>query len=1063
MKRLLVLAALLATVHVQAGQIDDSGVKGGLAIVIGCDDTKLIEELGQNERFLVQALDSEPAKVEKAREAIRKSGHYGRATAALFDGKTLPYADNLVNLIVVAGDGFSGTDEELFRALAPRGVAVFVNRQSSEVNRKLAKPVPDDIDEWTHFLHDASNNAVADDRVAGPPRHYQWVAGPRWARSHDHLSTTSAMVSTGGRLFYILDEGATASVALPPKWVLIARDAFSGVQLWKRSMGSWEGHLRNFRSGPPDIARRLVAVDNRVYVTLGYGQPVTAIDAATGQDVRTYPETGNAMEILHHDGMLFVIAGDRAPDNTDGKAIPRNPKKIWHWWPIYGEEPPQKRLIALNADSGERLWKKDGPEVACLMPTAVAVAGKRLFLQTPTELVALDAGSGKELWRAPRPVNRRRPSWSAPTLVIHDGVVLSADRKVDAPLPGTESSRASVQWVVDSTGGIAPVGQILAFSAETGKKLWEAPCKEVYNAPVDILVADGLVWTGDLVRKGEPGITKGLDLHTGEVKRTRKKDQDHFRIVMSHHRCYRNKATTKYLVLGRDGIEYIDVKTGKGLGHAWVRGACQYGVMPCNGLTYAPPHSCACHIESKLDSFNALAPERKVGQKAESGPRLIKGPAFGKIDKTPNEATDWPTYRHDVARSGVASSPVPAKLAKGWETQLGKGNISSPVIAGGHVFVSCIDAHLVCALNAKDGKRHWSFTAGGRVDSPPTIHEGTALFGCADGWIYCLRVSDGALAWKYRAAPEERRIVSYEQLESPWPVPGNVLVVNGEVHAVAGRTPFLDGGMVLVRLNASTGEKLSETPVTGGALPDVLSSDGSSVFLRHRRFDVKGVEQKGAVPHLYSPAGFLDGNWWHRTYWIVGTVMGSNWGGWPNSGLRVPAGRLLAKDGTQIYGYGRLDQYHRDGAHVGLGKRKYLLYACNLGTAAPKPKAPKGKKAAPRKPNVQWSNRIGVLARAMVLSGETLFVAGPPDLFVVAPEGADHPYHITSEKVLMDQDAALAGKRGAALWVISTKDGSKLGEVKLPAAPAWDGMAAAGGKLYLSTTDGRAICLHGAK
>lgn len=30
--------------------------------------------------------------------------------------------------------------------------------------------------------------------------------------------------------------------------------------------------------------------------------------------------------------------------------------------------------------------------------------------------------------------------------------------------------------------------------------------------------------------------------------------------------------------------------------------------MPCNGLTYAPPHNCICYPEAKLFGFNALAP-----------------------------------------------------------------------------------------------------------------------------------------------------------------------------------------------------------------------------------------------------------------------------------------------------------------------------------------------------------------------------------------------------------------------------------------------------------------------
>jgi len=38
------------------------------------------------------------------------------------------------------------------------------------------------------------------------------------------------------------------------------------------------GQLRRFRSGPPELSRRLVASDDRLFVTLDYGEPVTALD-----------------------------------------------------------------------------------------------------------------------------------------------------------------------------------------------------------------------------------------------------------------------------------------------------------------------------------------------------------------------------------------------------------------------------------------------------------------------------------------------------------------------------------------------------------------------------------------------------------------------------------------------------------------------------------------------------------------------------------------------------------------------------------------------------------------
>ena len=74
-------------------------------------------------------------------------------------------------------------------------------------------------------------------------------------------------------------------------------------------------------------------------------------------------------------------------------------------------------------------------------------------------------------------------------------------------------------------------------------------------------------------------------------------------------------------------------------------------------------------------------------------------------------------------------------------------------MADGKLFVSSVNAHTVYALEAGSGKQLWSFTAGGRVDSPPTIWQGRVLFGSADGHVYQLRAGDGALVWRFRAAP----------------------------------------------------------------------------------------------------------------------------------------------------------------------------------------------------------------------------------------------------------------------------------------------------------------------
>jgi hypothetical protein len=293
-----------------------------------------------------------------------------------------------------------------------------------------------------------------------------------------------------------------------------------------------------------------------------------------------------------------------------------------------------------------------------------------------------------------------------------------------------------------------------------------------------------------------------------------------------------------------------------------------------------------------------------------------------------------------------------------------------------------------------------------------------------------------------------------------------VLVQDGVLYAVAGRNSFLDGGMRIYGLDPKTGSIISKKDVTAGALPDVLSCDGTSIFMRHKRYDKKLNEQKGGVAHLYSPAGFLDGEWWHRTYWLFGSFMRSNYGGWPVVARTTPAGRLMVVDDDFLYGYGRFNQYSHIGSHVGLGKMKYILYSKSR--VVPKKPAPqkggkakkRGRKPSGKKVIARWTQQIPILVRGMVLSGGNLFLAGPPDVFGTSPEGMQHPYNLAPEENLKQQDASIRGKNGAVLMVVSALDGKKLSELKLDAPPVWDGMAGANGRLYIAGTNGKIVCVN---
>ena len=216
-----------------------------------------------------------------------------------------------------------------------------------------------------------------------------------------------------------------------------------------------------------------------------------------------------------------------------------------------------------------------------------------------------------------------------------------------------------------------------------------------------------------------------------------------------------------------------------------------------------------------------------------------------------------------------------------------------------------------------------------RVDSPPKVRRGFVVFGSRDGWVYCLRAEDGKLIWRFRASPEERLIVAHDQLESVWPAYGSALILGDEVFVCAGRSSYLDGGLYLYRLDLETGRVLSARRVYSrgprgeqpeeprpfempGALPDILSSDGELIYMQHRAFDRRTLEEREPKPHLFSPAGFLDGTWWHRTYWIFGTHFYSGYIGWFFAGREVPAGKILAFDEGRVYGFAYRPPFYRN-------------------------------------------------------------------------------------------------------------------------------------------------------
>jgi outer membrane protein assembly factor BamB len=559
------------------------------------------------------------------------------------------------------------------------------------------------------------------------------------------------------------------------------------------------------------------------------------------------------------------------------------------------------------------------------------------------------------------------------------------------------------------------------------------------------------------------------------------------------------------LITNHRGVEFISLTGGGHSQQDWLRGACMYGVMPCNGLLYVPPHQCFCYPGVMLTGFNALGTAELAELNAlesDEGGRFEKGPAFelppAADARDAKHAEEWPTYRHDPRRSGATESEVPARAVRRWRVDL-KADLTPPVMACGKVFVAGKDRNTLYALEARSGRNAWTFTANGPLDSPPTCHGGSVFCGCADGWVYCLRASDGALAWRFRAAPRVRLIVDEGRVASAWRVHGSVLAHDGLIYCTAGRSSMLDGGLWLYALDPRTGDVKHEARLhtltarrddaagkafvpafhIEGARSDILVAERGFVYLGQNKLDgalqVQQVpyvtDPPGPVPknvapegftgpgnkrkikrvkgqmgtrrvgsHLFTTHGFLDDAYFNRAYWMHAET----WPGFYFANASAKAGQLLVVGPRKTYsfhaypGRKRHSPAHRqtDGYPIVADLNTSEPVICSDDWNRDKPLGFTWSKTP------EWVEWIPVRVRAMVLAGARLFVAGPP-----------------AKVDSRDPMAAYEGRTGASVLVHRIDDGHKIHEFALEEEPVFDGMIAAAGNLYISTRAGTVLCL----
>jgi outer membrane protein assembly factor BamB len=356
---------------------------------------------------------------------------------------------------------------------------------------------------------------------------------------------------------------------------------------------------------------------------------------------------------------------------------------------------------------------------------------------------------------------------------------------------------------------------------------------------------------------------------------------------------------------------------------------------------------------------------------------------------------------------------LPDQLKLLWSEKLGSSRLTQATAAYGMVFTSEAKSHQVFARDAASGKTLWSFVADGRVDFAPTLHKGLCLFGTGAGSVYALDAKTGNEVWRMRAAPTEKYIAEEGQFASTWPVIGGIMPLNGELYFSCGRAAGVEGGIKMFAVDAATGK--IRWRVKGGTSGDFFLSDGSDLYMTKVFYQTAtGSRTSGKK----SASGLLRTTEYFSPVSIADYMACVEPALTTKKHVDLTDGRIAGENLAFNDNLGIASWRYRFGVPADIMKKdkgdQRFIYAKAGG-------------------KVLWlQDEIKPQIMGVVLAGDTAYMTG-------APAATDSP-----EK--------------SELWVLAGANGKQLQTLPLPGRPAYDGLSASNGRLYVSGEDGVLSC-----
>ena len=429
-------------------------------------------------------------------------------------------------------------------------------------------------------------------------------------------------------------------------------------------------------------------------------------------------------------------------------------------------------------------------------------------------------------------------------------------------------------------------------------------------------------------------------------------------------------------------------------------------------------------------------------------------------------AADWPMYRADAARSGYTAEPLPSRLTVRWTYRSPHPPMPAwptrnrqrfdrayqPVIAGGTLYFGSSADGKVYALDAQSGRQRWAFFTDGPARLAPAVWRGFVFVTSDDGHLYCLDCSTGKLVWKLRGGPRNDMLLGNDRLISRWPARGGPVVVNGTVYFAAGMWP--SEGCFLYAVDAASGKTLWCNDSSGTIEMDQphSSARAKSGVAAQGHLAVSGdallVPTGRAVPAVFERStGKLRYFRLQQNQHLGGSSVVAIDSFFLNGGavFETNSGVTLGTVGLQGTAHPEFVFCSGENTLIALDRRKLSVDKQVTDRRG-------GKKTVKVPAPPVWTSEVSFDAKPESSPRED---TKTPDNVMNSTAWTRPHFHGTARAMIVANDKIVIGGRGKVSMVdVGTRAVVWTAEVR----GAADGLAAAGGRLYVSTDRGIIYC-----